>query len=92
MMNEKIFDERRDHSNDERRLYSLNLMATLITLVPDLQLQLKYDEESRTYYGTFDSTPETDEIIKRYRNDTLTLNIKDFLKSMKKLRTAMHAI
>lgn len=75
---------------DERRLYSLNLMATLITLVPDLKLELKYDEESRTYYGMFESTPQTDEIIRQYRNDTLMLNIKDFLKSMKQLRTAMH--
>lgn len=74
----------------QKRCYSINLAATILTLT-HLMPEILLDQETKTYYCVFPECAAVKDAIKSYREDLrLTLNIHDFLNSIKLIRTAFH--
>lgn len=74
----------------EKRTYSINMAAVIMSLT-HLMPQVQLDETSGTFYCVFPDCSGVKAAIKDYReNLRLEINVHDFLRNIKLIRTMMH--
>lgn len=71
------------------RTYSLNL-AAYIMAATDLTPIVKLDTETHTYYCQFPNCAGVKAAVIQYKSKKATINLNDFLKSLKYIRIQMH--